>query len=147
MIEKLRTQIAEAMKAGDKTRMSILRVFMGELQKANITTEGPEATKIARKLVESNNEAIDIILKKWENTPGQSEKHHVFGLQAENKVLQEFLPTYLSKDEIKVALQPMLEQIKGCKSSGQATGVAMKHLKDRPVEGGTVKQAIEELRQ
>jgi hypothetical protein len=152
MIEKLRTRIAASMKPGTKDETSILHVLMGEMQKKSITKEGPDFHKIVRSLVENNNDAIAAVNSKWMTvTIGCEESTQCLDtkdkLEAENKILQEFLPVYMSKDEIKVALQSMLTTLKEAKSSGQATAFAVKYLKDRSVEGGTVKEAVEELRQ
>ena len=139
MIEMLRTKIAEAMKAGRKTEMGILRVLLGELQSKDITDDAP-ARKVVRTLMQNNQEAIRISGEAMK--PEQREQ-----LELENKVLQAYLPNYLSKDEIKVALQPMLQAIKEARNEGQATGFAIRYLKDRPVDGTTVKEAVAELRQ
>lgn len=68
---------------------------------------------------------------------------------AENAVLATLLPKYLTAEEIEASLTPeVVQAIKDCPKEGQATGIAMKHLKtlDVKVEGDTVKAVVQKLR-
>jgi hypothetical protein len=63
-------------------------------------------------------------------------------------VLNGFLPKALSLPEIVAALAPVAEAVKTATGDGQATGVAMKHLKSlgAVVNGKDVSSAVRQLR-
>jgi protein involved in sex pheromone biosynthesis len=69
-------------------------------------------------------------------------------VEEENRILSVLLPQYLTKSEILEKIVDIQNDIKGAKNEGVATGLAMKLLKGLklPVEGDTVKQAVQELR-
>ena len=69
-------------------------------------------------------------------------------MEAQNVVLNSFLPTFLSADKIKeiLSLPLHLSEIKACKNAGAATGTAIKILKPHgAVEGATVKEVVASL--
>ena len=63
-------------------------------------------------------------------------------------VLESFLPKTLSVDEIVAALAAVADPIKAAGNDGQATGVAMKHLKSTSalVNGKDVSEAVKKIR-
>ncbi len=131
-----------AMKAGNVVEKEILKVAMGE-----ITTEAArdgrkgddaEAQAILKKLVKSNEETIEA---------SQDETQKVT-LRAEVEVLNTFLPKSLGLAEIVAALAPVADAVKAAGNDGQATGLAMKHLKSLAAEvnGKDVSAAVRQLR-
>lgn len=71
-------------------------------------------------------------------------------LLAENKILAQYLPAILNKDDIRESLVAIEEEIKGAKSEGQATGMAMKHFKSQvpapAVDGNDVTVVVKQMR-
>ncbi len=69
-------------------------------------------------------------------------------LDEEHAYLDSLLPQVMTVAAIKEALKPSLEIIKGARNDGQATGLAMKALKEAKfvVGGNEVAQAVKELR-
>jgi uncharacterized protein YqeY len=69
-------------------------------------------------------------------------------LLAEIEVLNSYLPKSLGVPEIVAALAPVAEAVKAAGNDGQATGVAMKHLKGlgAEVNGKDVSAAVRQLR-
>jgi uncharacterized protein YqeY len=69
-------------------------------------------------------------------------------LEAEIGILRRYLPQSLSVEQIVAALAPVREAIVAAAGAGQATGVAMKHLKASSLEasGKDVGQAVAQLR-
>jgi uncharacterized protein len=144
ILEQIKVRIKESMKAKTSDK-DILRVFLGKLQQieadegvAKVTDE--RAASVARNLIKGNNEGMSPEGK----TPPPE---FVAKLQAENKVLESFLPNYLSADEVKAALEAdadTMTSIHSAKNDGQATGIAMKFFKskDSKVEGNTVKEVV-----
>ena len=142
LLDDIKARMFKAMKAGDAIEKEILRVAIGE-----ITTDSArpgrkgnddEAQAILRKLVKSNEETI--------GTLEDGEKRAV--LQREIQILNDFLPKSLSEDEVVAALAPVVDSIRAASNDGQATGVAMKHLKASGalVDGKIVTKAVQRVR-
>jgi uncharacterized protein YqeY len=91
-----------------------------------------------RKLVKSNEESI----------AASEDEAQKATLRSEIEVLSSLLPQSLDQDEIGAALAPVLDAIKAAANDGQATGVAMKHLKSlgAVVNGKDVSDAVKRLR-
>ncbi|MEM1030528.1 MAG: GatB/YqeY domain-containing protein [Myxococcota bacterium] len=143
ILDEIKAQMKAAMKAGHKVEKEILRVALGEISTAAARTDDgtlgdPEVQKILRKLVKSNQETR-------RNTTDEAERAV---LDEETGVLERFLPRVLSAEQIALALAPVAEAIRGAQSDGQATGVAMKHLKGEgaTVDGRDVAAAVGALR-
>lgn len=133
-----------AMKAGDTLEKEILRVVVGE-----ITTDAArpgrkgsdeEAHALIRKLLKSNDESIS----------ANPDPEKLAELRRENEILGSLLPKGMSEDDIAAALEPVKDAIRAAGNDGQATGVAMKHLKAAgapgPVDGKLVAAAVQRLR-
>ncbi|MFZ5890224.1 MAG: GatB/YqeY domain-containing protein [Myxococcota bacterium] len=142
LLDEIKARMFKAMKAGDALEKEILRVAIGE-----ITTDAArpgrkgndeEAQAILRKLIKANEETLGSL--------GEGEKHQ--NLTRENQILSEFLPKSLSEDEVVAALDPVKEQLRAAGNDGQATGIAMKHLKAAGalVDGKVVTKAVQRIR-
>jgi uncharacterized protein YqeY len=142
LLDAIKAQMFKAMKAGNSVEKEILRVAVGEIttDRAREGRSGSddEAQAILRKLIKSNDESIAA-------TDDASKKAT---LEQENRILAEFLPKSLDVDAIVAALAPVADAVKSAGNEGQATGVAMKHLKTAGavVQGKDVALAVKKLR-
>lgn len=142
LLDAIKAKMFSAMKAGDTVEKEILRVAVGE-----ITTESArpgrkgsddEVEAILRKMIKSNEESL---------AAGVSAEREAV-LRKEIEILSGFLPKSLTVDEIVIALAPVSEAIRSAGNDGQATGVAMKHLKAQGavVSGKDVAEAVRRVR-
>jgi len=142
LLDEIKARMFQAMKAGRVVEKEILRVAVGE-----ITTEAAregrkgdddESRAILRKLIKSNDESLASGL--------DGERRQI--LEEETRILASFLPQSLDVDAIVAALAPVREAIRSAGNDGQATGVAMKHLKSLGVEvnGKDVSAAVRQTR-
>jgi len=142
LVDEIKARMFRAMKAGNVVEKEILRVAVGE-----ITTDAArdgrrgddeEARAIVRKLIKSNEESLASGLV--------ADRRAV--LEQENGILSEFLPKSLGVEDIVSALAPVHAAIKAAGNEGQATGVAMKHLKSSgaTVNGKDVAEAVKRVR-
>lgn len=141
LIDELKARITAAMKAGNTVEKEVLRVALGEIQIADargtaVTDES--VASVLRKLIKSNEETLAA-------TTGEAERSK---LAQENVVLASLLPKSLGVPEIVAALEPIHAAIKAAGNDGQATGVAMKHLKAAAVNanGKDVTLAVKQIR-
>lgn len=142
LLDQIKARMFAAMKAGNVTEREILKVAMGEIttEQARPGRKGDDAETegILRKLVKSNEESM-------EASQDETQKAQLY---AEIEVLNTFLPKSLGVPEIVAALAPVADAVKAAGNDGQATGVAMKHLKSLGaiVNGKDVSAAVRELR-
>lgn len=142
LLDDIKAKMFAAMKSGDTVAKEILKVAMGEITtdaaRAGRKGDDAEAQAILRKLMKSNEETMT-------NTSDAAQRAT---LEQENAVLATFLPKSLGVDEIVTLLAPVADAIKAAGNDGQATGVAMKHLKSSGavVGGKDVGEAVKKLR-
>ncbi len=142
LLDQIKARMFAAMKSGNVTEREILKVAMGEIttDAARVGRKGDddEAQAILKKLVKSNEETI-------EASQDETQKAQ---LRAEIAVLNDFLPKSLGVAEIVAALAAVADAVKAAGNDGQATGVAMKHLKSSGavVNGKDVSAAVRQLR-
>lgn len=142
LVDDIKARMFQAMKAGDTTAKEILRVAVGE-----ITTDAArdgragsddEARALVKKLVKSNEETLT----------RTTDADQQATLRREIEILSEFLPRSLSEEDVLRVLEPVKDTIVAAGNDGQATGVAMKHLKTwgAVVDGKVVSAAVKRLR-
>lgn len=142
ILDDIKKRITEAMKAKKVVEREILRLAMAEIQQIEVRTGTPptdeEAAKVVKKLLKSNGETL---------AAGPSAEQRA-RLDEENLILESLLPKTWDAARIAAELADVAGEIKAAKSDGQATGVAMKHLKAKgaPVEGKDVGEAVKKLR-
>lgn len=142
LIDQIKARMFAAMKSGNTTEREILKVAMGEITtdaaRPGRKGDDDEAQAILKKLVKSNEETIEASQDETQKTL----------LRAEIAVLADFLPKSLGVAEIVAALAPVANSVKAAGNDGQATGVAMKHLKSlgAVVNGKDVSAAVRQLR-
>lgn len=142
MIEEIRKRITAAMREKDDLTRNILKVALGDLQAAESRQSTPltpdQAAGVVRKIIKGNEETIGLT----------KDAATIERLRKENAILESLLPQSLSVEEIVAALAPVEAQVRGAGNDGQATGVAMKHLKSTgaTVTGADVATAVKRLR-
>jgi len=141
LIDEVKRRMLEAMKAKRPLEKEILRVALGDLQSeqsrsGNLTDE--QAEKILRKIIKSNEETI----------AAHDDADTRTRLAEENQILGDLLPKTLDDDAIRAALADVEPQIKEAGNDGQATGIAMKHLKSAgaSVTGQDVSRVVKSMR-
>jgi uncharacterized protein YqeY len=143
----LQPMLQEAMKARNDLAKNVLRVIMGEVstRKARTGKEpaDSEVHAIIRSMISNNNET-----RKELEQRGQTTHEAYARLGQENGYLEALLPKTLDQTAIQKELEPIAAELKSAKNDGQATGLAMKHLKQKglAVLGEDVAAAVKQLR-
>lgn len=143
LTDELKKRVAEAVKSGDTVARDVLRLALGELQTAEARKNAPlaedDAAAVVRKLVKSNEETLALT----------KDPESAAALRREIEVLASVLPASLTPDQIVELLGEQREAIRAAKSDGQATGVAMKHLKatGANASGADVTVAVKKIRE
>ncbi|HEY1859122.1 MAG TPA: GatB/YqeY domain-containing protein [Gemmataceae bacterium] len=143
----VREKFEHAKRTGNREEKNLLSVILGDISTAEARTgkevADSEVEKLLRKMVESNMETI-----------AQLKSHHradapqIAVLEREIGFLKSLLPETLDANAIERALEPLRADIINAKSDGQATGLAMKHLKgvSLNVQGQDVAVAVKRIR-
>jgi len=142
IVETLRSRALAAMKAKDTVATTILRLAQSEVQaleaRQGRALTNDEELGALRKLVKSNEETLAASTEDAERAT----------LKREIEILKELLPKTMGTEAIAAALAPVADAIRAAANDGQATGVAMKHLKAQgaTVTGNDVAVAVKALR-
>jgi uncharacterized protein YqeY len=142
LIDDIKRRIASALRSGNTTEKEVLRVALGEIQ--TIEARGTEAAgddlalAVVRKLIKSDEETLALA------TDADKKKQ----LTEEIEILRSLLPKGLDIEQIVALLAPVLDAIRAAGNDGQATGIAMKHLKaaGAAVTGKEVSEAVRKMR-
>jgi uncharacterized protein len=143
LVEDIKKRVVTAVKAGDGVTRDVLRLALGEIQTAEARKNAPlseeDAAAALRKLIKSNEETLAAL-------PAGDDR--IATLKREVEVLASLLPAQMTVAQIVEALAEQAAAIKAAGSDGQATGIAMKHLKasGAAVSGGDVTAAVKQLR-
>lgn len=142
LAEEIKKRRLEAMKARDTVAKEVLGVALGEIETNAARAGGPpsdeDAAQVVRKLVKSNEETLAASVDEEQKKT----------LRREIEILSALLPQTMGVDQIVAALAPVSADIRAAKNDGQATGVAMKHLKasGASVSGKDVSEAVKKIR-
>jgi len=143
LVEEIKKRVALAMRSGDTVTRDVLRLALGEIQTAEARKNAPlgedDAAAALRKLVKSNEETLGAL-------PAGDDR--IAPLKREVEVLLSLLPAQMNAAEIVAALAGQVDAIKAAGNDGQATGIAMKHLKasGAAVNGAEVTAAVKQIR-
>jgi uncharacterized protein YqeY len=138
LIDQLKKRMFSAMKEKKTVEKELIRTVIGE-----VTATGEDPT----------DERVLAVLKKTMKGCQETLKHTTDETQRgqveqELELLDELVPKGMSVDEIVTALAEVSDAVKAAGNDGQATGVAMKHLKASRanVDGKDVAAAVKQLR-
>jgi len=138
LIDDIKAAMFAAMKAGNTVEKELLRTAIGEATATGEKPDDAQMTALLRKFVKGNEET------RAATTDAATQAR----LSQELEILKRFLPQTLSVEQIKAALEPVLDAIRSASGEGPATGIAVKHLKSvgALVEGKDVSIAVKALR-
>jgi uncharacterized protein YqeY len=128
--ERLKKDLAEAMKAKDEEKKSILRVIMGEFgRQARKELEDGDVIKIIKKLIKSEKEVL-------EKSGGGAANRFI-------EVSESYLPSMASEEEIAGWISANIDMTQ-FRNKNQAMGPIMKQFGDR-TDGNTVKKVLNSM--
>lgn len=137
--EVIRKKITEATKARMETQKNVLKVVLGEIDTQESRNGKPFSDEDCCRVIKKTLQGIEEMLQYRPND---------VKYETEKTTLKDLLPKELGVDDIKLALASKFDDLKAAKSDGQATGIAMKSLKELNliVDGNLVKNIICEIR-
>lgn len=146
ILEMLKAKSLEARRANREIEKNILMVAINEIyaptrkEVAEPLPNDEQQAVIIRKIIKSNEQMLA-------GAPAAKVELRA-KLEAENKILADFLPKVLSKEEIKERLQQgMMTMLKDMPNIGKAKGLAIQFFKSENLEvsGKDVSDVVQEL--
>jgi uncharacterized protein YqeY len=105
MIDRIQAELKEAMKSGDKTTVSVLRMLLSSLRYASIAEKrnlsDEEIGALVQKSIRSRKESIDAFRSGGRIDLAEKE-------EAELKILERYLPAQMEGAELEKAVQQLL---------------------------------------
>jgi uncharacterized protein YqeY len=126
MRDRLMAETKAAMKAGNRQRLSALRLISAALQQADIaartTVADQDIPALLQKMIKQRRESLAIYQKAGRAEQAQQEA-------AEIAVIEEFLPRQMSEDEARSAIAAVVDEVGA--ASPKEMGKVMAALKER----------------
>jgi uncharacterized protein YqeY len=129
IVERMRAQLKESMKAQDAARTGFLRYWIAQLTLGD-GTEVPDEQAV----------------KKMRGVLNEARSGVTTFSPRELELIGDWVPAQLTREQIREALAPAAEPIRAAPKEGMAMGVAMKHLAGKPVDSADVKAEVAALR-
>jgi uncharacterized protein YqeY len=145
--DTVREKFEQAKRSGHREEKNLLSVLLGDMATAEARSGKalPEAEveKLLRKVAESNQETLTQL-----TLHHRADDPRVAVLVREIALLKSLLPQTLDAGAIAKALEPVRAEILRAKNDGQATGIAMKHLKSMSLnaQGQDVAAVVKQIR-
>lgn len=145
MLDKLQSDLKQAQLARDEIKVSTLRLLLSEIKNAQIQKggelQGQEVISIIQKEVKKRREAIAGFKSGGREQQAQKE-------EAEEKILQSYLPTQLSNEELTKIVEESINEV-GAKSiadMGKVMAIVMGKVKGQADGTKTSALVLERLR-
>lgn len=147
LYEQIKGEVKEAMKAKDAVRLSVVRNMISSFTNELVATgktpqdilDDAGVLKVIKRLSNQRKDSIEQFVNGGRPELAESE-------QAELAILNTYLPTLMSREEIEVVARSKKDElgITDKSKAGQLTGVIMKDLAGK-ADGGDVKAVVDEL--
>jgi uncharacterized protein YqeY len=129
IVERMRAELPQAMKARDAVKTGFLRYWIAQLTLGS-GAEMPDADAIRK---------MRGILKEAKAGPTSFSAEEL-------ELLRHWVPQSMSREQIAEKLGPLIDQIKQAPNEGRAMGIAMKGLAGEPIDSEDVKAVVASLR-
>jgi len=143
LVEKLRADLNQSQKKGDKIRVSALRLMLNSIHNAEIAKGGSleegDILALLAKQAKQHRESIEAFEKGKRDDLVAKEK-------AELSVVQEYLPQQMSREEIMKVARGVAEEVgaRGPGDKGKVMSKLMPQLKGR-AQGAEVNSVVSEI--
>lgn len=145
LINQVQNDYKDALKAGDRTVVSVLRLLISDVRNKEIERRArgenlveDDVLGIVQKEIKARKESIEAYKKGQREDLVKQEKKELI-------ILQKYLPEQLSKEELEQVVQEVVEETKadGLKDMGKVIGEVMKKVKGR-AEGRVVSEMVKQ---
>jgi len=141
IVEKVEKDLVAALKAQDTLKLSVLRMIKAALMNKKVelgkAVDDPQALAVLRTLAKQRRESVEAFRKGGRDDLADKE-------QAEIKIVEAYLPTAASEDEIDAAVAAAIAETGAstAKDLGKAMKVAMAKLAGKNADGKRVNEKV-----
>ena len=141
--ERLRQDMADAMRSGEAERRDVLRLLVAAIKQEEVdqrqTLEDSQVQEVLVKQAKQRRESI--VDAEQAGRPDLAEAE-----QRELTIIEEYLPQQMSRDEVEAVARQVIEElgVQDMKSMGQVMGRLMPQLKGQ-ADGRVVSDVVREL--
>lgn len=141
LLDRIQREMAEAMKAREEARLSVLRMIKTALKKHEVDSMKPldEAAEmqVLNSLIKQRRDSIEMFRKG--NRPELAEKE-----EGELKLIESYLPPAPSEEEVESAIQAALAEtgVTSLKQMGVVMKAAQAKLAGRRVDGKSLSEKV-----
>ncbi len=142
--ETIIQDLTEAMKAKDKLKLSTLRMLKADIMNYEVSGADKEATdevviSLIKKGIKQRKDSAEGFEKGGNKEAAQKELDEI-------KILEAYMPEQMSENQVKAAVQEVIDQVKpaGPQDFGKVMGAVMGKLKGQ-ADGGMVNKVVKEL--
>jgi uncharacterized protein YqeY len=141
LLDRIQKEMAEAMRARDEVRLSVLRMIKTALKKHEVDAMKPldEATEmqVLKTIIKQRGDSIEMFRKG--NRPELAEKE-----AAELKLVEAYLPAAPSPEEVEAAIQAALAEtgVTSLKQMGLVMKAAQAKLAGKRVDGKSLSDQV-----
>lgn len=142
--ERLNQDMILAMKAKDKSQLSIIRMVKSDIKNVEIKDKkelnDDEVITVIQRATKQTNESLEAFIKADTNPDKIAELKYYL------EILESYLPKQLTEDEIKVIVEKVMSEngITSKKEMGKLMGALMPFVKGR-ADGKLVNKVVTEL--
>lgn len=140
--ETILTQMKEAMKAGEKEKVTVLRMLSAAIKQVEIDTQKELSDEEVEQVVQRQVKQLSDALKDFK---AAGREDLVQQNEFEIDLLSAFLPEQLSDDELRAVIQDVVDESNGDAPFGQLMGAVMKQVSGK-ADGNRVRAMLEEFR-
>jgi len=143
--DRMRDDVAEAMRAGDKSRRDVLRMMLAAVKQEEVDEQ-----------IELDDDGVQSVLiiqaKQRRESIADAEKANRPDLaaqeEAELRIIEDYLPVQLTEDEVRAVASAIIAELGASemKDMGRVMGKLMPKLKGQ-ADGRMVSQAVRDLLQ
>jgi len=143
LVEKINNDLHDAMRARDELHKLVLRGLLSSINYAEIAKQkkldDSGVIEVISREIKQRRESIEAYTQG--NRPDLADKE-----KAEMEILQQYMPTQMSPDEIKALVQQVLQEVgaKGPADKGKVMQKLMPQVKGK-ADGGEVNRIVTEL--
>ena len=143
IFNNIKTDMYNAMKAGEKVKSTALRTALSKIKDIQIEKRNPlnddEIIKVLRGLVKQRDESIKLYIDAGRIDLADNEK-------LEKKYLETYLPNMLNKEEVKIIVETAIKDLNvySVKDIGKIMPEVMKRGKGL-IDGNTARQIVVSL--
>ncbi len=143
LLKQISDDLIKAQKARDELTVSVLRMLNAAIKNAEIALRPKQLEEVD--IAEIISKEMKKLKDSWQDFTAAARTDLIDKIEKEIKIVEQYLPTQMSADEIKAVVQKTIAEMQATiKDLGKVIGKLSKELKGK-ADGSTIAQMVKEL--